>query len=113
MSSSSKQCVSLSAGLSSHGVVPNSPGSRIWKVGFSGEPRPRKVFWATNPDGTGLEEGEMWGLDLEAMADQMNLEQAFATDAGSSSMESPIKYEEVLRVIKARLTTALRKVYSQ
>lgn len=54
----------------------------------------------------------MWGLDLEAMADQMNLERALAADDGSS-MESPIKYEEVLRVIKARLTTALRKVYSQ
>lgn len=52
----------------------------------------------------------MWGLDLEAMADQMNLELAFAL-AGRT--ERPIQYEEVLRVIKARLTTALRKVYSQ
>lgn len=52
----------------------------------------------------------MWGLDLEAMADQMNLELAFALVDG---VESPIRYEEVLRVIKARLTTALRKVYSQ
>lgn len=98
--------------ISIEAVFPRSPGSRIWKVGFSGEPRPRKVFWATNPDETGCEEGEMWGLDLEAMADQMNLERALAADDGSS-MESPIKYEEVLRVIKARLTTALRKVYSQ
>ncbi|KAI5450353.1 hypothetical protein NCC49_003135 [Naganishia albida] len=85
------------------------PGSRIWKVGFSGEPRPRKVFWATDPDEAICKEGEMWGLDLEAMADQMNLELAFALVDG---VESPIRYEEVLRVIKARLTTALRKVYS-
>jgi hypothetical protein len=55
----------------------------------------------------------MWGLDLEAMADQMNLERAFAADDETLKVESPIKYEEVLRVIKARLTTALRKVYSQ
>lgn len=54
----------------------------------------------------------MWGLDLEAMADQMNLEIAFAT-THDSRIETPIKYEEVLRVIKARLTTALRKVYAK
>lgn len=36
-----------------------SPGSRIWKVGFSGEPSPRSVFWA-------IEDGEAWDLDLQA-----------------------------------------------
>ncbi len=39
-----------------------SPGSRIWKVGFSGEPDPRAVFWAQDdPDTTGA---EMWEPDL-------------------------------------------------
>jgi actin-related protein 10 len=38
-----------------------SPGSRIWKVGFSGEPKPRAVFWA----GT---EGQAWDLDLERIS---------------------------------------------
>jgi hypothetical protein len=91
-----------------------SPGSRIWKVGFSGEARPRKVFWASTPDELdAAQEGEMWGLDLEAMADQMNMELAFTTTDESQRIETPVKYEEVLRVIKARLTTALRKVYSK
>lgn len=30
------------------------PGSRIWKVGFSGEGRPRDVFYAGGPNGTSL-----------------------------------------------------------
>ena len=55
----------------------------------------------------------MWGLDLEAMADLMNMEIAFAPTDGSRRIDGPVKYEEVLRVIKARLTTAFRKVYSE
>lgn len=92
----------------------HSPGSRIWKVGFSGEARPRKVFWASPPEDLGLQpEGEMWELDLEAMADHMNMEIAFSTTDDQQKVDGPVKYEEVLRVIKARLTTALRKVYSK
>jgi actin-related protein 10 len=30
------------------------PGSRIWKVGFSGEGRPRDVFYAAGKNGTSL-----------------------------------------------------------
>ncbi|EIW71696.1 hypothetical protein TREMEDRAFT_28085 [Tremella mesenterica DSM 1558] len=37
-------------------------GSRIWKVGFSGEPDPRAVFWAQK-DSDGLD-GEAWNFDL-------------------------------------------------
>ena len=33
------------------------PGSRIWKVGFSGEGRPRDVFFGDGEDGLAL-----WGL---------------------------------------------------
>ncbi|KAF8628005.1 hypothetical protein AX15_004125 [Amanita polypyramis BW_CC] len=33
------------------------PGSRIWKVGFSGEGRPRDVFYAGSPNG-----GSLWSL---------------------------------------------------
>ena len=91
-----------------------SPGSRIWKVGFSGEARPRKVFWASPPEDPVLEkEGEMWGLDLEAMVDHMNMEIAFSTTEDSRKTGGPVKFEEVLRLIKARLTTTLRKVYSK
>ena len=40
-----------------------SPGSRIWKVGFSGESDPRSVFWAQDdPDSEG---GGMWDLNFE------------------------------------------------
>lgn len=44
-----------------------SPGSRIWKVGYSGEPEPRAVFWAMDKAGDNEEYGEMWDLDLEKM----------------------------------------------
>ena len=30
------------------------PGSRIWKVGFSGEGRPRDIFYACGPGGASL-----------------------------------------------------------
>ncbi|KAL7424958.1 hypothetical protein Q5752_000645 [Cryptotrichosporon argae] len=39
------------------------PGSRVWKVGFSGEPDPRAVFWAH--DGT---HREMYDLDPSHLA---------------------------------------------
>ncbi|WVQ96180.1 hypothetical protein IAU59_003283 [Kwoniella sp. CBS 9459] len=44
------------------------PGSRVWKVGFSGEPEPRAVFFAQDADSqdrTGATEA--WDLDLERM----------------------------------------------
>ncbi|ORY34879.1 actin-domain-containing protein [Naematelia encephala] len=38
------------------------PGSRIWRVGFSGEPDPRAVYWTQrSPDTEG---SEAWTLDL-------------------------------------------------
>jgi hypothetical protein len=44
-------------------TLPPSPGSRIWKVGFSGEPEPRSVFWST-PSSSEVElEAEAWSLD--------------------------------------------------
>ncbi|WWC73483.1 uncharacterized protein I206_107453 [Kwoniella pini CBS 10737] len=45
------------------------PGSRIWKVGFSGEADPRSVFYAldsTDADNTGA--SEAWGLDPSQMS---------------------------------------------
>ncbi|WVF68642.1 hypothetical protein IAT40_003412 [Kwoniella sp. CBS 6097] len=44
------------------------PGSRIWKVGFSGEPEPRAVFLAqdgNSPDRTAATEA--WDLDLQRL----------------------------------------------
>jgi len=48
-----------------------SPGARVWKIGFSGEPDPRAAFWAAAD--VELEEartgaGEMWDLDLGAVS---------------------------------------------
>lgn len=40
-----------------------SPGSRIWKVGFSGEPEPRSVFWSTSSSSEGEAETEAWSPD--------------------------------------------------
>ena len=42
-----------------------SVGSRLWKVGFSGETEPRAVFWAQdNHDDEG---SEIWELDTASM----------------------------------------------
>lgn len=45
----------------------SSPGSRVWKVGFSGEPDPRASFYA--PDFLDRSRaGEIWDLDLSSTA---------------------------------------------
>lgn len=39
------------------------PGSSVWKVGFSGEPKPRAVFWAGDEGGaSGIWEEEFEGI---------------------------------------------------
>ncbi|WOO78512.1 Actin-related protein 10 [Vanrija pseudolonga] len=43
------------------------PGSRVWKVGISGEADPRAVFWATD-EGDRAGAAEAWDLDLSAVA---------------------------------------------
>lgn len=63
------------------------PGSRIWKVGFSGEGKPRDVFYA------GGEAGEpLWNLNR-------------AADPGDR--------EEEERMLEARLQTCLRAVFHE
>lgn len=45
----------------------SSPGSRVWKVGFSGEPDPRACFFA--PDfSERTRASEVWDLDLSETA---------------------------------------------
>ncbi|OWZ68405.1 hypothetical protein AYX15_00819 [Cryptococcus neoformans] len=41
-------------------------GSRIWKVGFSGEPEPRAVFFSQDPDDKDSA-SEAWDLDMESV----------------------------------------------
>ncbi|WVQ79414.1 hypothetical protein IAT38_001511 [Cryptococcus sp. DSM 104549] len=41
-------------------------GSRIWKVGFSGEPDPRAVFFSQDPTSPHAS-SEAWDLDIEAL----------------------------------------------
>lgn len=43
-----------------------SLGSRIWKVGFSGEPEPRAVFFSQDPDDKDSA-SEAWDLDMESV----------------------------------------------
>lgn len=71
-----------------------SPGSRVWKVGFSGEPDPRAVFWAldaSRADRTGG--SEMWDLDLGSV-----------TGARRNRVEAR-------RLVGARLDRRLREVF--
>jgi actin-related protein len=61
------------------------PGSSVWKVGFSGEAKPRAVFWANQQDqhspsgsgsGSGSEEGwrvasSIWDTEFEPVTDSV------------------------------------------
>lgn len=63
------------------------PGSRIWKVGFSGEGRPRDVFLAAGKTGTSL-----WEL---------------------SRARDPVERDEEDRLLEVNLETCLRSVFHQ
>jgi actin-related protein 10 len=63
------------------------PGSRIWKAGFSGEGRPRDVFYAENKDGRPL-----WAL-------------------GRAS--DPYERAEEDRLLQVKLERCLRKVFHE
>ena len=67
-----------------------SPGSRIWKVGFSGEANPRAVFWTGTESGPS---GQLWDLDIDAIG--------------------AVDQNEAERLIGARLTRHLREVFSK
>ena len=63
------------------------PGSRVWKVGFSGEGRPREVFFAETGERTSL-----WSLTREP---------------GSTERE------EEDRMLKVKLQDRLRRVFHE
>lgn len=63
------------------------PGSRMWKVGFSGEGRPRDVFFAGGANGA-----PFWKLTR-------------ATDRGQRDEED--------KLLEARLQTCLRSVFHE
>lgn len=63
------------------------PGSQMWKVGFSGEGRPRDVFYACGPDG-----GSLWSLKR-------------ASD--------PVVRAEEDKLLEVRLQKALRSVFHE
>lgn len=62
-------------------------GSRIWKVGFSGEGRPRDVFYAGSPD-----EAPLWNLTR-------------AADAAEKAEQE--------RILEVKLETCLRSVFHE
>ena len=63
------------------------PGSRIWKVGFSGEGRPRDVFFGNGEDGQAL-----WGL---------------------TRATNQLDREEEDRLLQAKLQDELRSVFHE
>jgi len=63
------------------------PGSRIWKVGFSGEGRPRDVFFGNGEDGQAL-----WGLTRST---------------------NQLDREEEDRMLQAKLQDRLRSVFHE
>lgn len=63
------------------------PGSRIWKVGFSGEGRPRDVFFGDGEDGQAL-----WGL---------------------TRATNQLDREEEDRMLQAKLQDRLRSVFHE
>ena len=63
------------------------PGSHIWKVGFSGEGRPRDAFFGGSPDGLSL-----WGL---------------------TRARDQLDREEEDRMLQAKLQERLRAVFHE
>ena len=123
-----------------HYSSPHSPGSRIWKIGFSGEARPRKVFYAgdsfhdTLSSSSSLDSGEggigtgtVWDIDLGRMAEDLDKwrvrcgwgDEADEEADGRIQVEAGVKVEgetrerkeEVLRLIRARVVRIFRDVY--
>jgi actin-related protein 10 len=63
------------------------PGSRIWKVGFSGEGKPRDVFYAT-----GKKEESLWMLERA---------------------RDPVARAEEDKMLEIRLQSAIRSVFHE
>ena len=67
-----------------------SPGSRIWKVGFSSEVDPRGVFWVRDRSEQDAA-GEMWDLGLD----------------GTQGVD------EAKRVVEARIIRSMRRAFTR
>jgi actin-related protein len=91
------------------------PGSRIWKIGFSGEPQPRKVVWAVSPTQDDPEEDEMWDVDINRMIDRFRQRDNHiplqSTEHDEDLKVESVEEVEVRRLLKARLTRALRDAF--
>lgn len=71
-------------------LVDSSPGSRVWKVGFSGEADPRAVFWSIDDESNS---DSVWDLDLDSMG--------------------VIDRKEASRLVGVRITSRLRETFSK
>jgi actin-related protein 10 len=83
------------------------PGSRIWKIGFSGESEPRKVFWPCN-----VSEDEMWDLDLSKMVEEMKGRNTFIPSQVEEDVEEWDEDEkEMWNLIRARVLRAFKDAF--
>jgi actin-related protein 10 len=83
------------------------PGSSVWKVGFSGEAKPRAVFWAnqeeTVPSRSGREvASSIWDTEFEPVADSVGWRG-----------EQERKREVGEQVVDERIARIVRDVYSK
>ncbi len=121
------------------------PGSRVWKIGFSGEAQPRAVFdpmrRSARGSGGGVAEDngaeEIWDNDLVRMAQALEASDPYVPPAREGSdgldeeMEAPRDgargaseanegentnedvQDEVMRLVRARITRALRDAFAK
>lgn len=113
-------------------VSTSSPGSRIWKAGFSGESQPRKVFYTSpSPSSTSSSDSidSIWELDHEKMlhryrkgkheedswieqemesGDDVDMDIQRETMIGGMSKED---WKELDVILKSRIKRTLRDVF--
>ena len=88
------------------------PGSSVWKVGFSGEPKPRAVFWA------GDHAVPIWQDEFEAVVNE-ELGSAHMDDNVHSGLPSDQASEQNWKrelgeeIVQRRIGDRLRQVYSK
>lgn len=83
------------------------PGSSVWKVGFSGEAKPRAVFWSGETDG----ERPIWEEEFESVVSREIEGWELAEEDGGEGGNWRREMGE--EVVERRLGDRLREVFSK
>ncbi|KAL7415659.1 actin-domain-containing protein [Mrakia frigida] len=85
------------------------PGSSVWKVGFSGEPKPRAVFWAGDGEG----ERPIWEEEFEGVVreelDGLDWDHQGQGEGGEGNWRREMGEE----IVQRRIGDRLREVFAK